>query len=189
MHMKAGTDLRATLKEYCDRYEVLRHDMVEVERLYNKRRDQFAARTYLRTFFAFVEGTIHILKNFALGIHARRPCFTDGEISILKEVRFELDDKGQVAEKYKYLRCGDNVHFGFDAVLKATESKYVIDYGGAGWKHFIKAIRIRNRITHPKSSQELNISSEELKAVIGGSHWYGNVIKGLLVDRTGKPLD
>lgn len=40
------------------------------------------------------------------------------------------------------------------------------------WKDFCQAIKIRNRITHPKQSEEINISDLELQQIFRSREWW-----------------
>lgn len=47
--------------------------------------------------------------------------------------------------------------------------------GATHWDHFGKSIEIRNRITHPKSSNDFRISDEDLQNIREVSSWFWDV--------------
>ena len=46
-----------------------------------------------------------------------------------------------------------------------------LDVSGSEWQSFRRAIKIRDRITHPKSVSDLNISDEDYNDVSAGFGW------------------
>lgn len=53
----------------------------------------------------------------------------------------------------------------------------VSDHRYAAFKH---ALRVRNRITHPKSVVDTVVSREEIQAVLGAAAWYSDIQKAIL---------
>lgn len=51
--------------------------------------------------------------------------------------------------------------------------------GATHWDHFGKSIEIRNRITHPKSSNNFRISDEDLQNIREVSSWFCDVTDAL----------
>ena len=55
---------------------------------------------------------------------------------------------------------------------RALAVDYELDVGGRGWEAFQGAVRIRNRIMHPKHVSDLEITDEELGHVHRAAAWY-----------------
>ncbi len=123
----------------------------------------FNRRTYVRTVFASIEAVIYVLKQDAL--QYRQPGrFSDGEIAMLEEKTYTLD-KGQVKTQTKFLPLDENFLFAIDVVSKVLKSPFKLDNKGKEWQAFKKTIDVRNRITHPKQPELLDIDDEEIEAV------------------------
>jgi hypothetical protein len=56
-----------------------------------------------------------------------------------------------------------------------------------GWAELRKAIRVRHRLTHPKSPDDLDVSVEDLKAVRTGVSWFNRTVRDL-VNAPSKPV-
>jgi hypothetical protein len=52
-----------------------------------------------------------------------------------------------------------------------TEKNSELDVGGSEWQSFLEAIKVRNRITHPKKTADLVVSQDDLKNVIKTFEW------------------
>ena len=74
---------------------------------------QYSARTVIRTFFAYVEGSLWAYK-FALLRHMESPALKD--IVMLREKRFEIDDKGEAREKDYFPPLKNNIRFVLDTI-------------------------------------------------------------------------
>ena len=124
--------------------------------------NNFRLRTYIRTFFALVEGTSFVVKQLALTMHEHEPCFSEGELSLLRELTYELDDRGNVRGRPRYLGTADNIKFIVKSVTKAFGLQSNILFDGEGWERFKELIDLRNRITHPKDAASLKIIESDL---------------------------
>jgi hypothetical protein len=52
--------------------------------------------------------------------------------------------------------------------------------GTSKWDKFVKAIAIRNRITHPKTAEEMTIKDEEISICKDISRWFNDVVYSFL---------
>ena len=141
--------------------------------------DQFHRRSYLRAFFAFVEGALFARRNIVSKLLEREPGGTawghlsDGERTLLDEIEYQLEDGGQVKVRLrnfqpflKYLRFTFNVYF------KYHDKVNPVDYSGVGWQAFKRVHEARNRITHPKTRTELDVSDAELTDLDTAYAWF-----------------
>jgi hypothetical protein len=141
---------------------------------------QFGRRTWLRAFFAFVEGAVYARRRVVLEMHNHlhrgdysRPSLTHAELMLLEGSDYELEDNGHVRKRsrgfqptLKYIR------FVFDTYFKFYGRPNPIDFGGGGWRRFREAYEVRNRITHPKRLEDLEISDAELAALGSANRWF-----------------
>jgi len=106
--------------------------------------------------------------------------FTDAELALIREEQYELNNKGDVRIRQKFLKLADNLRFSFKLFAKATNSSYELDVGGIGWDSFLKAIAVRNRISYPKYERDIVISDEDLDFVQKAAQWYRDCTRDLL---------
>jgi hypothetical protein len=154
--LKKVEDIEIALGKYSEIFNVLSADLKEASELLHSGINNFRLRTYIRTQFAWIEGTLFGLKQVALTMHEHEPCFSDGELTLLREVTYELSDGGNVRERPKYLDTADNIKFIVKSVTKVF-SLPDISFDGEGWQCFKELIRLRNQITHPKDAFSLRI--------------------------------
>jgi len=55
-----------------------------------------------------------------------------------------------------------------------------INFNCEGWNKLKEAQKIRNRITHPKSPEDLQVSKQDLTYVEAGLQWYQTTFETLL---------
>ena len=56
-------------------------------------------------------------------------------------------------------------------------------FSDSGWDSFQKTIKIRNRLTHPKALEDLNITEEDGSIILAGFNWYKDVMDKLTLER------
>lgn len=126
----------------------LNKDFVQAGTNLVKEGTPFNRRTYVRTVFSALEASIHFMRQFAL---TRPKLFTSEEIEKLQEK--------------PRLRFRDAVAFASEMFSRAMGSPFVLNTGGKEWGVFLKAIEVRDGITHPKRRASMDISDEEINAV------------------------
>jgi len=175
-------ELRNSVQDSLDVFRALTSDLNEVHDLLLEDASNFRFRTYLRTFFALVEGTLFGLKQIALKVHEHQPCFTYAEVSLLKEVTYELGDRGRVREKPRFLDTLNNLRFTVKCFSKAFGFESDSLFDGIGWQRFQRALEIRHQITHPKNASSLVISElddgkgTKVDIIADGAEWYANLV-------------
>jgi len=127
-------------------------------------------RSYVRAVFALIEGTTFSLKQLAVtGPHGG---FSAAEIAALKEESYGLKEDGAVYVRSARLRCLPNVRLALHAVVRAHGAHYRANLGGPGWEALRSAVKIRDRLMHPKLRDDLNVTDDELEAVGRAFRWF-----------------
>jgi hypothetical protein len=136
-------------------------------------KDAFVRRTFFRTIFASIEAYIAHLKRSAMLFTLDRPeTFSPGEFLALQDLESFVNDKGKVATKRAKVRMKDNLRFAFHSFAKALNREYDLDFNGEG-QSFTEAIKIRDRLTHPKDSSSWVISDADFKCGQEAWKWFG----------------
>jgi hypothetical protein len=132
----------------------------DVRRIEEKMRtsceDQYLRRTYYRTEFAFIEAGL-----FGLMYAAHK-----GDASNLKEKKAFLD----------------NVYDTFTELAATLETEIRIDKQSREWDGLAKAIKVRDRITHPKKVADLDISEKELEYLHRAALFFTDTTEALLTN-------
>lgn len=153
---------------------------------------QFTRRQAVRAVFALIEGDTYARKHVALAGDdlAQRyaeslniwfePQFSMEERTLLREEQYELKDNGMPKTAQKFLKLLANVRFSFNAYARTIKGSYTLDVSGDGWQSLQRALEIRNRITHPKSTESLHISDSDRDDVDAAGNWYMNCVFDLM---------
>ncbi|MGA2220501.1 MAG: hypothetical protein ABSH21_01775 [Verrucomicrobiia bacterium] len=133
---------------------------------------EYHARQLIRSILAYVEGV-----TFSVKVSAVARCLDSGiEVSdheryLAVEIDGQLNDKGEVIERPAKLRLAENVRFAFRLLEKATQGAFRFDPSVEWWASLRGTIAVRDRLTHPRYPQDIDVSGEEivnaLKAKVG----------------------
>ncbi len=150
--------------------------------------EQFWRRTYIRTIFSLFEGIIHILRQITI-----EPCYkgeeiglSHYEISALKGETYKISGAGKVVLKDYYYNISKGIMLINRCLRKRNIITKKIDPHGLEWEKFNHAIRIRNRITHPKIEGDLYVTEEEFEEFKSVANWFIKLINEYLVGLTQK---
>jgi hypothetical protein len=133
--------------------------------------DPIARRLLVRSVFSYIEGMSHALKMQSQDqAHYR---LTAGEVLLVQEVAYDLDDNGTIRERPAKLRTLANLLFSIRLSTRSygIENRFTPDLSGDGWRDVRAASRIRDRITHPRTLEDLTITNEEIGHAVGAVVW------------------
>ena len=82
------------------------------------------------------------------------------------DVEFEINEKGQVVERSARISLARNVRFAIMLHERVWITSSKFDPSVGWWSSFREAVRIRDRLTHPKKPGDLDVSPDELLTVI-----------------------
>jgi hypothetical protein len=148
----------------------------------------FARRTFVRTVFAEIEGRCGSAFFWARyyssddAHESIKSRYSRDETVVIRGVVRRLDDKGVVrVEKLKYSTEAGIVF----ALSLLGRQAWRFEKGGTepikpplpdksdeGWASLLKAIKIRDRLTHPRHRNDVLVTAEELSTVRLGRKWF-----------------
>ena len=96
------------------------------------------------------------------------------------------NDREKLSEKRsdgspRYLKTHENVKFAFKMLAKILGFPFEIKFDKK-WANFLKVIKIRNSLTHPKSLNDLNMSARDHNNTADAFVWFGSLIKQFIDD-------
>jgi hypothetical protein len=98
--------------------------------------------------------------------------FSPPELLYLVEMSVDLNDKGEVRPSWgAKISLEKNIVFAFRAYAQAYEIQYKLDKGGVGWQNFKTAIKVRDRLMHPKRIKDLTVTDDEIEFVMNANMW------------------
>jgi hypothetical protein len=164
-----------------DRYETelgefwvaIFEDVRDAERELKKEGSPHRRRAYVRATFSSVEGFIFSLKRMAL---MKPALFQPDELARLREDgSFETASGERIQLQPRFLRLEENLAFAFAAFVKTHGSAETLPKD-EGWAAFLQAIKVRNRITHPKSAADLEVNDEDVGSVRVAAYWIATAV-------------
>ncbi|WP_372747853.1 hypothetical protein [Litorivivens sp.] len=176
MNERTTTELIVSLGEDFERCHQLVLDAIEdgkAEDGYYVNRDyEFHARNLIRSGLSLIEAA-----TFSIKVQSANKCIekgipiSDHERFLSIEIDADIDDKGQVVERPAKIRLTSNIRFAFGLLERASGTKTTFDPQLDWWSFLRKTIRVRDRLTHPRMPEDIDIGGEEvvdaLKAVEG----------------------
>jgi hypothetical protein len=160
-------------------YTILNGDVNAAVEYGNTKPSPFAERMLVRAHFALVDGLSYQLRQVTLASLESTHALTNGEVALLSEQRYSLDNKGFPSPKEAYEAFLPNLLFCIRMYAKNHGAEFEADTGVHGWEAMKQAIRIRDRLTHPKSEACLTLSDKDTGYFIAASEWWNKTLLDL----------
>lgn len=169
-------------------FELLKEEVLEVgKKIRQDPKNQCWRRVFVRSVFSMIESECYRLKENTLSLIRKysfeRNKFSPGDISLLEEKAYSLDNKGGIEEKSIHLKTESNLRFAFSSAAKFSLD-FKLNVSDTGWESFKKAIKIRHRVTHPKKISDLSISDEEKDSVKKAFLWFIDSLERLKISQS-----
>lgn len=143
---------------------------------------EYYARQLIRAIIAYIEGVTYSIKLWAIlrckqsGIE-----FSDHELYMAFEIDSELNDKGEVVERPARIRLANNVRYALRLHARARGVDDQLDPNADWWAALRNTIKVRDRLTHPRFPEDVEISGDEIVAALKAKAGFENA---LIPDRT-----
>jgi hypothetical protein len=162
-------------------YNILAEDVEEARTYGQKISSGFAHRSLFRATFALIEGLSFQFRSVSLACAAAMPqLLTTAEISLLKEEKYKLDNKGTPKASADFQRLLPNIFFSMRCYAKVHGVIFEPDTKNHGYESMQKFVSIRNGLEHPKSASGLENSDEDLRHAMEAVIWWKNEVFRLL---------
>ena len=161
-----------SLVELKELFSILYRDIEIANDNFKKSDDNggYAARVLYRAFFALIEGMSYQFRSMALSFQNDYPgYFSPEEELLLREEVPALDNKGDVILKDLYHKLLPAMLFGIKVYSKMHGGQFKADASGHLWDSMKEFVKIRNAITHPKSCQDIEITSDKIATYVSHS--------------------
>lgn len=164
--------LRALIQEEIDDYNRILGPM---------QASQFIRRCQYRTVFSCVEAHISHAKASALLFFASESdLFTHAEKLTLEEKKSVIDEKGRIVERASKIRLKTNVQMAVRSMAKSVNRSIEADFSNEGGGAFLRSIKVRDRIMHPKGPESWIISEEDSVDLIKGWLWFTKTLNDVI---------
>jgi hypothetical protein len=138
-----------------------------------RKADPFTRRTQYRVTFSCNEAHLTHLKLSALLFATPIPDpFSLAEKLALQDLESYVSQSGDIKTRSARISLKENIAFAFKAFARSIRRSYVVDFGTRDGQRFLEAIKVRDRITHPKNIESWNITDEECKLCSEAYVWF-----------------
>jgi hypothetical protein len=149
---------------------ILMHDVL----LSIQRRDvddaQATRRDLIRTMFAAIEGASWEYREHVRSVAADLDSLPPLVEMALSEKTYRVAENGEIDEQVRYVSMPAMIRL----TTRLAESicpGFEFDFKNDGWVNFKTSIKIRNRITHPKRTNDLEITDDEIAICQSAFFW------------------
>ena len=133
---------------------------------------EYRARALFRTLFASIEGLTFLLKvRTADWLIELGKELDEGEKAFIIERDYLLTDRGKVIKQKRKTRLIDSMRF-FFALKERLHDLPPFDANVEWWSCLKTAIKVRDRLMHPKLVYDLDVKADELKAIMTAYHGF-----------------
>jgi hypothetical protein len=133
--------------------------------------NQATRRDMIRTAFAAIEGMVWIFREHVIDTAENTYGLECDEKLILQERQLSVSEQGKITEQPRYLPLTTTIRF-IARIANRLNGIDHFDFGASEWEGFRKAIGIRNRITHPKSADDLHVRKADVQQVMNALSWF-----------------
>ncbi|MEY4531936.1 MAG: hypothetical protein RLZZ156_2659 [Deinococcota bacterium] len=155
----------------------LMDDAFHAEKYLDTHNEPFFRRIYIRSVISDIEAVVWFLKQLCIKVSHIKPQLLDpSEYGFLSDETYELKENGDIQKKSKFLRLESNIQFTIKICNRLFHTSVDLQTGTIEWQSFLKTIKVRNRITHPKNAIDLQISDDELETCKRTSSWFNQKI-------------
>lgn len=131
---------------------------------------QSSRRDLIRTLFVAIEGSVWELRKHVQDIAESIDDLPPLMALALKETSYIVTENGRLIEQPRFIPLASMIRL-VTSFAEALNPDLTVGFEGEGWADFKRSSKIRNRVTHPKSLDDLMISSEDLTIAWSGFLW------------------
>jgi hypothetical protein len=127
----------------------------------------YHARQLVRAVFAYIEAVTFSLKASSAGHCMKNDIeITPQERYFATDAEYELNARGEVVETEARISLARNIRFALFINRKAHAVSEPFDASVEWWSCMMKAIRLRDRLAHPKWPEDLDDTGDDIVSVL-----------------------
>lgn len=151
----------------------LANDVVESYKALNVEGEDHLKRSFVRKVFAFIEGSTFAIKNLLIQqSRFKKIVLSEEEMLLLKERTASLNTDGDSIETKLHLKTIPNIKFMFKKANILMEINPPISLDSDGWQSTQRDKSVRDRLTHPKTEEDIRLSGTELEDCKKSFQWF-----------------
>ncbi|MFQ3248005.1 MAG: hypothetical protein ACI9SP_004665 [Arenicella sp.] len=140
----------------------------------------FSYRSVVRAQISHIEAVCHLMRKMVLSVDEEKLkiVFTDAEILRLQDKKVDRKDSSKHITFFP--DSLSNLGFSFGSFAKVFAPNFVLQKSGVGWEHYLVLLRVRNRLTHPKSFDSQMVTGDETESAHIADDWFTKEVNRLL---------
>ena len=149
---------------------ILLGDVGSAMQRYDASQSQQHRRELIRSIFAAIEGYVWLFRNHVVeAARSLGKLELDEEIA-LSELSYHVSDKGKVLAQPRFVSVLAIIRL-TARIATRLSPELEVRFDTADWHRLQKASAIRNRITHPKSRKDLELTGDDAVACLDAFFW------------------
>lgn len=131
---------------------------------------QQARRELIRSVHATIDGVVWAFREHVRSSAHAMDLLTAAEEAVLAETNFRVSERGTISAQTRHIPLLGAVRLAARIATK-IDPMFTADFGGTEWQDFCSAVATRNRVTHPKTFADLEVSAAEVDQVLSSFFW------------------
>ena len=132
---------------------------------------QYHRRTFIRAAYTTIEAFTSMLKQSTLARGDLNALYSLEELAVLKEETYSVDGKGTAHVQPRFIPTVPNLLFALAMYFRPLVPEFKLDTTAPAWASLLRGLKVRNRLTHPKRSEDLEISIDDVTDALAGYKW------------------
>lgn len=140
--------------------KVLAEDVSQAKQRMENDPTESHRREFVRATCSAIDAQAWQLKMYVIESVLTKKTTAVHDISALKEESYAINDKGEIYVQPRgySLKVGLRLVY---SILKRHSVPVHIDFGSTDWKNIDDAVKVRNRVMHPKCMSDISISESD----------------------------
>jgi hypothetical protein len=156
--------------------QALSEDLLKSQKQMRRHRTNFWRRAFVRSALSYVDGVCSTIKHKTLlaETHKLPDEIRVGQLAALLGETYLVTEGGEVRAREFIIPAKHSIAFCLRSYAEALGADFKLDRSSSGWAALLKAVDVRNRITHPKHLADIEVSHDELDTISIGVRWFGD---------------
>ena len=149
---------------------LLMQDALAAIRRHAEAGDQASRRDLIRTLFSASEGLVWIFREHVSSVARQMDELEKAEATALAEVVYAVGEDGRINAQRRYVSISAAVRLCVRIACRLDKTLN-IRFDESGWQDFRVFVERRNRLSHPKSQDDLLVTEAEAARCLAAFHW------------------
>src|SRR5690606_37580371 len=143
-----------------------------MERHQADRSSHFFRRTVIRTSFSAIEGLVWTMKQSSVALVEAYPdVYEPEDLFVLKELSYAVTPAGRTYTRPLFLPVTAGIKLVLTTLNRNPWVSHTVDLNHPSWSALHVALRVRHRLTHPKTGADLLVSESDVRQAVSAHSW------------------